>query len=173
MTSRTYTADIAALSDVNDLAKKDADVQSLQVLLWKILHKYGAMLTMRIVAKVLSPYKMRKFEKAFSVHAYRGGKWRSIPSDLTGKDIEEDPDLHLDHRELWMKDGKAFCLTSEPYYINKKALKRLIEHCDMYGIDFQIDAESFYYPGHTVRILFKKDYVSRHDAMAQMEDEPF
>jgi hypothetical protein len=49
--------------------------------------------------------------------------------------------------------------------VTKKQLKSLIDHCDAYGIDFQIDAESCYYPGHAIRILFKKGHLSPYDAL--------
>ncbi len=62
--------------------------------------------------------------------------------------------MGLDHSVLWQQRGKLLYLTSEPYYVTKEQLRHLIAHCDAYGIDFQIDAESCYYPGHAIRILF-------------------
>lgn len=73
----------------------------------------------------------------------------------------------LEHRDLWLdKEGKPYMLTTQPYFVSKDMLRDLIAHCDEHGIDFQIDAESFYFPGHTIRILFKKDHVSHYDAVA-------
>lgn len=78
----------------------------------------------------------------------------------------------LEHYDLWLKeDGTPHFLTTQPYYVSKDMLRDLITHCDKYGIDFQIDAESFYFPGHTIRILFKKGEISPYDACAHEKQD--
>ena len=166
----------ADLGDIGKLVGEDSDVASLVDMLRKVLGKYGAFRTMRIVACVLAPYKRRRFEEKLEVKESRTWKYAGFPCDLIGKEIDIDlsrKDMGLDHTVLWQQKGKLLYLTSESYYVSKKELANLIEHCNQYGIDFQIDAESCYYPGHAIRILFKKDYVSQYDAMQQLTGEIF
>jgi hypothetical protein len=129
---------------------------------------------MRIVASILAPYKRQRFEQQLKVKESRA-MVAELPSDLTGKDeslTQGGREMGLDHTILWQRDGKRTYLTSEPYYVSKEQLKELIAHCDAYGIDFQVDAESCYYPGHTVRFLFKKGKISQYDALQQTAGEP-
>ena len=63
-------------------------------------------------------------------------------------------------------------ITSEPHSISKEHLKALIEHCDEYDIDLQIDAQSLSYSGNVIRILFKKGQVRLQDAAIYEPQEP-
>src|SRR5258705_482563 len=140
----------ADLDDISRAATKDGDVEALIQALKKVLRKYGAFLTTRIFAFVLAPYKRNKFEEMLSVKESRTTKYSRYPSALAGEDTsgERQPDMELDHSVLWQQQGKLLYLTSEPYYVMKEQLRHLIALCDAHGIDFQIDAESCYYPGH-------------------------
>lgn len=165
----------ADLGDIATLAKQDQDVGQLLALLKKVLTKYGAFLTMRMVAFILAPYKRKRFESQLEVKEYCGDKFLEDPASLVGKEpaihTPRGRDRGMDHAILWQRQGKLISLTSEPYYVKKEQMKALVVYCDEYGIDFQIDAESCYYPGHTIRILFKKDFVSKYDVMQQMAGE--
>ncbi len=158
----------ADFGDVRILANKDVDVQTLITLLKMLLRKYGMRYTMRVVACVLAPYKRQRFEGELQVREYQGQKSSRIPSTLTGKSAAElDVDLDrqarrvLDHKILWQQKGKLMYLTAEPYDANKNELRGLIEYCDTYDIDFQIDAYSIYYPGRTICIFFKKASITQ------------
>src|SRR5229473_1587524 len=143
----------ASLDDISRAARRDSDVETLIQALKNVVWKYGAFLTTRIFAFVLASYKRNRFEEMLSVKESRTAKYSGYPSALTGKDTsdERQPDMGLDHSVLWQQHGKLQYLTSEPYFVTKEQLKHLIAHCDSYGIDFQIDAESCYYPGHAIR----------------------
>lgn len=161
-----------AKADFGSLMMQDEDVGTLIHIIKNVLNRYGAFFTMRIVASVLAPYKRRRFEEKLEVKESRTMKFAGIPSDLTLKDIDSYDNIEgLDHTILWQQHGKLRYLTSEPYFVSKADLKSLIVHCDAHGIDFQIDAESCYYPGHTIRILFKKGIITPYDALKQMHGE--
>ncbi|HLZ56083.1 MAG TPA: hypothetical protein VKR06_03980 [Ktedonosporobacter sp.] len=163
----------AVFKDVEELAQRDRDVEELVQALRKILLKYGAFLTTRIFAGVLAPYKRRNFEDRLQVEEEHLPIFECPPSELVRQrpDVADDFDaMGLDHTILWKRDGQRLYLTSEPYFVGKEQLKALIAHCDEYGIDFQIDAESCYYPGHTIRILCKKDCIEPYDALQQMNE---
>ena len=164
----------ADLGDISKAATRESDVDTLIHTLKKVVQKYGAFLTTRIFAFVLASYKRNRFEEMLSVKESRTAKYSGYPSALVGEDTsgERQPDMGLDHSVLWQQHGKLQYLTSEPYYVTKEQLRHLIAHCHAYGIDFQIDAESCYYPGHAIRMLFKKGYVSQYDALQQMAGEP-
>src|SRR5699024_1940126 len=61
-----------------------------------------------------------------------------------------------DHARLWNKDGKPFSYTSEPYNLSKNDMKKLMDHCEKYGLDFHISNNSFHYPAGTLFIEIKK-----------------
>lgn len=153
-----------SFNDVNDLAAEDSDVSALVAALKKVLQKHGAWWVTRIVAFVLGPYKSARFKEVLKIKEYSNPRFSSVPANLAGEEVELNPHISLQHRCLWQRDGKPVYLTAEPYDVNKEWLKALIAHCDAYDIDFQIDGESCYYPGKTIRILFKRGHMSQSDA---------
>lgn len=171
-------------SDINEA--KDPEIQRFSEQIKHMLKKNfrglkSVNLIMRIVANSTWEHRRNQFMKA---HKVKSWNWmleeeKSLyvtPSVLNpsiwNEEIEQEkynphyPSECLDHIDVWLKDGNPYLMTSQPYFVSKDDLKILIAYCDKYGIDFQIDAESFYFPGHTIRILFKKDLVSHYDAVA-------
>ncbi len=141
----------------------------------------GPNLIMRTVAYSTWEYRRKQFMKAHKVKSLslllvEDKSLRAIPSILDqsvwNEKIDQGRDRVgcMDHVDVWFKNKKPYLMTSQPYCVSKSDLRDLIAHCDKYDIDFQIDAESFYFPGHTIRILFKKGYVSPYDAIAH-EDQ--
>lgn len=144
----------------------------------KMLNRLSMQEVIRTIAAVLWKARRAQFIKAHKV--VEGAYWdRDLyrhPSILNtqvfdGEILEDDPIMDedyngecLDHSEIWEKDGKPYLMTSQPYQVSKDDLRKLIAHCDAYDIDFQIDADSFYFPGGTIRILFKKERITRHIA---------
>ncbi len=171
----------ASFGDTWREAEDDSDIRALIRALRNVLSKHGTLFTTRIFAMVIAPYKRERFEKGLHVKESRTTRFAGIPSDLAGvqdinltyeqEEVLGKVDRGLDHRTLWQSGGKLLYLTSEPYHVEKDEMKHLIEYCDMFGVDFQIDAESCYYPGHTIRILFKKGNVTPRDATDQLVGE--
>lgn len=163
-------------SNVYRQARDDSSTQTLITALKAVLCKYGPYRVMRVVAEVLWRYKRQKFEERLGVKESRTQVYGMIPASLAGvKDVDlyEDyvQEMGMDHPILWQQAGRLKYLTWEPYYISKESLKHLVAHCEKYGIDFQIDAETCYYPGHSIRILFKKGQIYQHDVLQQMNGE--
>jgi hypothetical protein len=158
---------IADLSDVNDLAHKDSDVKALVEQLKRVIKTYGVSETMRIVASLLSIFRRKNFIKAHELSEAQQ-PFPRVPSVLANKAGEAGNSHHVrvDHVSLWKKNNRPYFFTSEPYFMSKKDMKDLIAHCDEFDIDFQVDAESFYYPGHCIRILFKRGTLTPNDATA-------
>jgi len=172
-----------AKADFGDIwieASQDSDIRALIRALRVALVKHGVMFTTRIFAAVIAPYKREKFEKRLQVKESRTMRFAGVPSDLAGvqanltykqEELLREIGRGLDHKILWQRHSKLLYLTSDTYYVGKDELRHLIEYCDTCGIDFQIDAESCYYPGHTIRILFKKGNVTPRDATDQLVGE--
>jgi hypothetical protein len=163
------------------------EIQSFSQQVKRILKKHlhgltGTNLIMRIVANSTWEHRRKQFMEA---HKVRPWNWATNkeekclnvdPSILNPsvwneetKQERHNPEYRsecLDHIDVWLKGKNPHLMTSQPYYVTKEDLKMLIAYCDKYDIDFQIDAESFYFPGHTIRILFKKGHVSPYDACA-------
>ncbi len=158
------------------LAHKSATIQRLRRSIKEALEDkdVGINYIVRTVAHVIAETRKKQFIAAHKVRESHPCAYAPVPSVLAGKRPQEGAHvlgIGLDHDSLWNKDGKPYLFTSEPYYIRKDELKSLITYCDQYDIDFQIDAESMYFPGHTIRILFKKGEVSSYDATIHMSPE--
>lgn len=131
---------------------------------------------LRIVASVIWRKRRENFVKGHAVSEIGGmGQFVMVPGSLASQshDPAEFPHhtrMALDHRTAWRRNGKPCLVISEPYFASKDELRELIAYCDTYGIDFQVDAESMYYPGHAIRILFKKGRVAPSDATAHEDD---
>ena len=98
-------------------------------------------------------------------------KWMMLPDDDFGRAVtifDEDirPNI-LDHLhkvkiEPDSEYGKRQVEGTRDYYpdyishpyngVDMSTLKELIKVCEKYGIDFSVDADSMYFPGHTVAI---------------------
>lgn len=61
-----------------------------------------------------------------------------------------------DHEKLWIKDGKPYSLTSEPYVLNNKTLEELIYFCNENNLQFNITNDSFHFPTSTLFVEFKR-----------------
>ncbi|MEO6892837.1 MAG: hypothetical protein ABI324_27965, partial [Ktedonobacteraceae bacterium] len=77
----------------------------------------------------------------------------------------------FDHVTFWQDRGDLRYLTAEPSSVRKDTLKRVIALCDRHDIDFQIDAESCFAPGQTIRLLFKRGTITPYDATAHLAGE--
>jgi hypothetical protein len=61
-----------------------------------------------------------------------------------------------DHATEWHQAGKTVSIVSHPYGISLKDMRDIVSYCDQHGFDAQIDASSWYFLGHTVRLEWRK-----------------
>lgn len=61
---------------------------------------------------------------------------------------------HADHTDVWIKDGKAVLITTQPYNMGIEKLRDIIEFCDKWGLEFSIKGGSWHYPGFTKMLMF-------------------
>lgn len=61
-----------------------------------------------------------------------------------------------DHVDLFKRSKKAHRYTSHPYGINFRDLCRIVEFCKANGLEANINAESYYFPGRTVMLEYKR-----------------
>jgi len=150
-----------ATADLGDV-RGDKDLLALSDHIKHVLSRIGLKKVIRAIGHALKEYRLAQFVTAFNL------KLKSCWYDRNDDNVDALLDiraLRLDHPRSWFQDGKSHYLTSEPYYATKDELRRLIQVCDKKGIDFQIDAESMYFPGHTIRILFKKGEMYMADVL--------
>lgn len=148
------------MSIVGDFAFVDRDPEAqrifreLQAMYWRL-----PVVAEHIIGAALGWSRLSEFQRDNEVKESRQYSSVEVPGVLAGKRIEsyDTYEIGLDHTTLWQQGGKPKLLVTQPYQISKDQLKKLIEHCDQYGIDFSIDARSFYFPGSTIRIVFKKE----------------
>ena len=66
-------------------------------------------------------------------------------------------DLGLDHVSCWNKDGKPYCLVSQPYGLSTEALKNMLTTADILGLEIDISSHpSWHYPGAVLTVIWKK-----------------
>lgn len=59
----------------------------------------------------------------------------------------------LDHGEVFISRGKAAFIVAHPYNIDAETMGRLATLVKRLGLDMWIDGESWYSPGHAVRLV--------------------
>jgi len=65
----------------------------------------------------------------------------------------------MDHQELFILDNGEPVYVSHPYYIDDDAFSYLTKFCELNGLHFDVDANSWYYPGFTVKLMIWKKGV--------------
>lgn len=79
-------------------------------------------------------------------YQYRGGR-TDVPCRLPGSD----------HYNLWLREGKPFLYTSEPYGLLMEDVEEMLAVCKAHGLTFDISAGSFYFPGATLLVKVRRD----------------
>jgi len=57
-----------------------------------------------------------------------------------------------DHASYWTRDGRPYSVILQPYGTNIEDLKSLTWICETLGLDFEINAQSWWCPGSTLLI---------------------
>ena len=104
----------------------------------------------RACAEALADYLEKEWKKSKGVeHSSEGVSL----SKLVEKNIPiEQSTLFTDHPELWMKGGKPHSYVYHNYGMSLDELRALVEFCGEHGLDAQIEASSWHFYGHTVRV---------------------
>lgn len=61
-----------------------------------------------------------------------------------------------DHSRLWIKEGRAFSYTFEPYGMSKERMEALNCYCDEHGLDYRLTGRSWWNPGDTLLIEVRR-----------------
>lgn len=63
-----------------------------------------------------------------------------------------------DHASLWLKDGKPYCIVSQPYGpLSMSELEEIGKFCHRHGLEFTVDTwPAWYFPHAVLFINFKK-----------------
>ena len=82
---------------------------------------------------------------------------------LLGKNPRSKPDpgqelpFFADHTDLWLKDGRPFLWTTQPYGLTEGGIRELTGLIDL-GLDVTISTHrSWHFPGSTLMIELRKD----------------
>jgi len=60
---------------------------------------------------------------------------------------------YTDHPSLWMKDGKPFCLVSQPYGLSMGRIEEITVFCQKHGLTFTIDSWPGWHFPHAVLFI--------------------
>ena len=61
-----------------------------------------------------------------------------------------------DHPRLWIKDGKPYVFTFEPYRLSLRDLRELVAYCDRLGLAAEISGQSWHNAGDTFLIELRR-----------------
>lgn len=61
---------------------------------------------------------------------------------------------HSDHTDVWIRQGKPYCITTQPYSLSSEKLKDMLEFCEEWGLEFTVSGLSWHYPGWTSLVIF-------------------
>lgn len=112
----------------------------------------------RVCAEVIHDQILQAFIKRNGLKPSNGAR---CVSRLLGKQCKYS--LHpctppaVDHISLWNKDGKPHVYVSQPYAISWKNLQQIVDYCREHGLQAQISAESWHFPGQTVLLEYRAD----------------
>lgn len=60
---------------------------------------------------------------------------------------------YTDHPSLWLKDGKPFCLVSQPYGLSMLQIEEIGEFCHKHGLEFEINSWPGWHFPHAVLFI--------------------
>lgn len=67
-----------------------------------------------------------------------------------------------DHLSEWVEDGETKAIVSQPYYFSYETMKETVKFCEKHGLRADISAESWHFPGRTLRV----DYTLKKETKA-------
>jgi hypothetical protein len=76
----------------------------------------------------------------------------------------DSPDIPgKDHLSEWVQNDKTTKIVMQPYNLSYEAMKEMVEYCEKRGLRADISADSWHFPGRTIRVditLNKKTEIS-------------
>jgi hypothetical protein len=80
----------------------------------------------------------------------RGGGLNFLTKEIKGEWFPA-----RDHVTYWNRNGKPYCIVSEPYSFCNFDMQEIIRICEFYGLTCEVDGGSHHYPGSCVRLMWK------------------
>lgn len=134
---------------------KDPDYDAAVAALRKVRHEHQS----RAAAEVLRGRYLLAADEKFGQRVARGEIWWGRLVGFTrARALCAGYETVLpgeDHPELRKKDG-VLRFFFHPYGLTAQTLTALGVHCQRFGLDFSIDAWSWYFPGWTVLVVIEK-----------------
>lgn len=133
----------------------------------ELIEAEGLDVAERAVAEALATPRSEAFVKRYGVSLSQGaaclkrltgGKHIGTVEHAIGAECRAPS---ADHDTLWLKGGKPHIYMSEPYSLGLKAIGKMHEVATALGLDVRVTADSPYFPGRTLQVLFTKE--NRHD----------
>lgn len=108
-------------------------------------------------------YYRASFEARYRVKATRGVNWigrllgihparywynhaPGVPDRLPG----------ADHDGLWIRDGRPWAWTTQPYDLDHESLRGMLAFCDAHGLEMTVSGSSWHFLGRTVLVVIKR-----------------
>lgn len=85
----------------------------------------------------------------------KGREWQRVAGIKPDLKTELPAD---DHGEL--RTGKHLTYTSQPYDLGLAEMREIVRLCDELGLTVEVDARSWYFPGGTIRMTYRKRRTS-------------
>jgi hypothetical protein len=64
---------------------------------------------------------------------------------------------YSDHLTMWNRDGRPYCLVSQPYGLTNEQVKEILNFCKDKGLTIDIDTwPAWHFPGRVLHVLFRR-----------------
>lgn len=74
-----------------------------------------------------------------------------------------------DHPALWLKNGKPYSITFEPYSLSLPGLLENAEFCAKHNLFMEVTSFSMYYPGRTLLVEIKRNKLAEEECEAVID----
>jgi hypothetical protein len=62
-----------------------------------------------------------------------------------------------DHLSMWNRNGRPYCLVSQPYGLNHKQIQEIMHYCQTKGLTVDIDTwPAWHFPGVVLHVLIRR-----------------
>ncbi len=108
-------------------------------------------------------YYRASFEAGYKVKPTRGNLWigrllglhptrywrrgtTGVPERLPG----------ADHDGLWLRNGKPWAWTTQPYDLDQRSLRAMLDFCDAHDLEMTVSGGSWHFLGRTVLVVISR-----------------
>lgn len=145
----------------------DHDYAALMASIERYLEDHSGDDAVRAVADGLEDVYREEFEEEYNVEKTAStacigrliGGWSMCKHSgnrpkNTPEDFPPHKPPHVDHADLWLRDGEPAAFTMHLYDVGREVVEDVVSFADTHDLLVSVEAGSWYFPGRTTLIVF-------------------